>query len=328
MSAQLTTKAPKRKALKPDVDLIKLITRFDTDEKCRMALEKLRWPNGVLCIRCNSEKISRAYKRNQFECETCGYHFSVTAGTIFHDSHLALRKWFIAIYLICESKKGVSALQLKRTLGVAYKTAWYLCHRIREAVKNDADCELLSGIVECDETYIGGKAKNMHRAKLAKMTKGRGGYDNKTMVLGAIERGGNVRLQVAGQNFASREILHAFIKSKLAEDTALIVTDDLQGYQGIADEDTLHATVSHWQHEYVRGIVHTNTLESVWSLFKRSVIGSYHQVSTKHLDRYLDEFEFRFNNRNNPYLFRDTLLRLLQTSNLEYKQLTKDEKAA
>lgn len=106
MSAQLTVKAPKRKALNPDVDLIKLITRFDTDEKCRIALEKLRWPLGVRCIRCGSEKISRNYKRNQFECDPCGYHFSVTAGTIFHDSHLPLRKWFIAIYLICESKRA------------------------------------------------------------------------------------------------------------------------------------------------------------------------------------------------------------------------------
>ena len=153
------------------------------------------------------------------------------------------------------------------------------------------------------------------------------GYENKTMVLGAIERGGNVRLQVGGAKIASREILHAFIKSKLADETALICTDELQAYEGIADKDTLHATVSHLQKEYVRGIVHTNTLENVWSLFKRSVIGSYHQVSMKHLDRYLDEFEFRFNNRNNPYLFRDTLLRLLQTSNIEYKELTKDQAA-
>lgn len=328
MSQPLTTKAPKRKALKPDVDLIKLITKFDTDEKCRMALEKLRWPLGVRCIRCDSEKISRNYKRNQFECDPCGYHFSVTAGTIFHDSHLPLRKWFIAIYLICESKKGVSALQLKRTLGVAYKTAWYLCHRIREAVKNDADCEMLSGIVECDETYIGGKVKNMHRSKVEKLKTGRKVFGNKTMVLGAIERGGNVRLQVSPAKAASREILHTFIKSKLADETALIVTDDLEGYKGVADKETLHATVSHWQKEWVRGIVHTNTLESVWSLFKRSIVGSYHQVSMKHLDRYLDEFEFRFNNRHNPYLFRDTLLRLLQTSNIEYKELTSNNQAA
>src|SRR5947207_2268148 len=189
--------AKKAPAHKSDMDLMKLITKFETVEKCRMALEQLRWPEGVRCISCSSEKISRNYKRNQFECTPCGYHFSVTAGTIFHDSHLPLRKWFIAIYLISESKKGVSALQLKRNLGVAYKTAWYLCHRIREAVKNDADCELLSGVVECDETYIGGKAHNMHKSRRAKLTKGKMGYENKTMVLGAIERGGNVRLQVA-----------------------------------------------------------------------------------------------------------------------------------
>src|SRR2546421_11335418 len=168
-------------APKSDMDLMKLITKFDTDEKCRIALEKLRWPDGVRCVRCGSEKISRNYKRNQFECTPCGYHFSVTAGTIFHDSHLPLRKWFIATYLICESKKGVSALQLKRVLGVAYKTAWYLCHRIREAVK-DADTSLLgldSGFVECDESYIGGKAKWMHKARKAKLVRLRGGYNHK-----------------------------------------------------------------------------------------------------------------------------------------------------
>lgn len=321
----LTTKAPKRPKQKAEFDLLKLIERFDTDEKCRITLEKLRWPEGIRCIRCGSEKISRAYKRNQFECDSCGYHFSVTAGTIFHDSHLPLRKWFIAIYLLSESKKGVSALQLKRTLGVAYKTAWYLCHRIREAVK-DADTSPLSGIVECDEAYIGGKPRNIHRAKLAKMQKGAGGYDNKTMILGAIERGGSVRLEVGGKT-ASREILHAFIKAKLADETALICTDQHPGYFGVEDENTLHATVDHFEKEWVRGIVHTNTLENVWSLFKRSIIGSYHQVSVKHLDRYLDEFEFRFNNRDNPFLFRDTLLKLLTSSNLEYKDLTSDKVA-
>src|SRR6266850_5109934 len=159
----LTTKAPKRKPMKSDMDLVQLFEKFGNDEKCRIYLERLRWPNGVRCVRCDSEKISRIYKRNQFHCDSCKYQFSATAGTIFHDSHLSLMKWFAAIYLLSESKKGMSALQLKRTLKVAYKTAWYLCHRIREAVK-DADTSLLTGIVECDETYIGGKAKNMHKS--------------------------------------------------------------------------------------------------------------------------------------------------------------------
>src|SRR5258708_39726279 len=179
---------------KSEMDLMKLIAQHDTDEKCRMTLEKLRWPEGVRCIRCQSDKISSAHKRNQFECDSCGYHFSVTAGTIFHDSHLPLRKWFIATYLICESKKGVSALQLKRVLGVAYKTAWYLCHRIREAVK-DADTSSLgldSGFVECDEAFIGGKIKWMDQAERARRG-GKRGTGGKALGLGAIRAGAQVR---------------------------------------------------------------------------------------------------------------------------------------
>lgn len=305
-----------------DMDLMKLFEQFGSDQKCRMYLERLRWPNGVRCIRCDSVRISMIYKRNQFTCDSCDYRFSVTAGTIFHDSHLPLPKWFAVVFLICESKKGMSALQIKRTLNVAYKTAWYLCYRIREAVR-DADTSPLSGICEVDEAYIGGKAKSMHQKRLAKLNRGPYGYNNKTMVLGAIERGGQVRLEVGGK-YATREVLRGFIKPKLADETALICTDQFQGYRDICqDEDTAHATVDHLKHEYVRGIVHTNTMESVWSLFKRSIVGSYHQVSVKHLDRYLDELEFRFNNRNNPYLFRDTLRRLLASENLEYKELTK-----
>lgn len=318
-----TKKAP---APKSDIDLMKLIERFDTDEKCRITLEKLRWPDGVRCIRCGSEKISRNYKRNQFECTPCGYHFSVTAGTIFHDSHLPLRKWFIAIYLISESKKGVSALQLKRVLGVAYKTAWYLCHRIREAVK-DADTTLLglaSGFVECDEAFIGGRLKWMHADVRDKHKKGAVG---KKVVFGAIERGGQVRLQSGGMDSVKKELLREFLKAKLADETKVIATDEHGGYIGVGDDNTIHVSVHHKSGEYVRGLAHTNTLENVWSLFKRSIVGSYHQISLKHIDRYLDEFEFRFNNRHNPFLFRDTLLRLLASSNLEYKNLTKEKTA-
>src|ERR1043165_1997863 len=176
-----------------DMNLLKLIEKFDLDDKCRLTLEKLRWPGGVRCIRCQSDKIARAEKRKQFECAACGYHFSVTAGTIFHDSHLPLRKWFIAIYLICESKKGVSANQLKRTLGVAYKTAWYLCHRIRYAMGLTDDGAPLGadgGIVEADETYIGGKQRRgMSDARKKALA-------NKIMVMGVLERGGDVRLRV------------------------------------------------------------------------------------------------------------------------------------
>lgn len=325
-----TYSAKKRPAQKSDMDLMKLITKYDTDEKCRMALEKLRWPEGIRCVRCGSEKISRNYKRNQFECTPCGYHFSVTAGTIFHDSHLPLRKWFVATYLICESKKGVSALQLKRVLGVAYKTAWYLCHRIREAVK-DADDSLLgldSGFVECDEAFIGGRGYWMHKKDKERRGVKAGSLAGKKVVFGAIERNGKVRLQCGGQDTFSKEDLRAFLKAKLADATKVISTDGSNAYLGVGDDNTIHVSVDHNVGEYVRGLAHTNTMENVWTLFKRSIVGSYHQISMKHIDRYLDEFEFRFNNRHNPYLFRDTLLRLLASSNLEYNTLTKKEKAA
>src|SRR5207302_1692058 len=225
---------PKTKKQPSDMDLMKLFEQFGSDQKCRMYLERLRWPGGIRCIRCDSIKISFIYKRNQFTCDTCDYRFSVTAGTIFHDSHLPLPKWFAAVFLICESKKGMSALQLKRTLKVAYKTAWYLCHRIREAVK-DADTSLLSGICELDETFVGGKAKNMHKDVRARKIQGRGA-SGKAMVLGAIERGGTVRLDAAINR--DRETLKAFIAAKLADETSAIMTDDFPAYDGCGDYNT------------------------------------------------------------------------------------------
>lgn len=290
------------------MNLMTLMDRFRSDDKCREYLEALRWPEGVRCPRCQSEKLSHVSTRHQYDCDSCGYQFSVTAGTIFHDSHLPLSKWLAAVYLMSESRKGISANQMKRTLAVSYKTAWYLCHRIRAAVK-DASTEPLTGTVEVDETYIGGKVRG----------KGRGYRGNKAMVLAAIQRGGQVRLKV--DRSPDRPTLHAFIRKHTAPETRRIMTDELPSYLGIADHDTTHETVKHKAEEWVRGDVHTNTVESVFSLFKRSIIGAYHQVSAKHLPAYLDEFGFRFDNRRNPYLFRDTLVRLLGAQALPYGKL-------
>ena len=320
MKAQTEQKQTKQPKQKQEMDIMKLVEGFGSEDKCREYLEGLRWPDGVTCPRCESKKISRIYERNQFACDSCQYQFSVRAGTIFHDSHLPLTKWFMAVYLMCESRKGISANQLKRTIGVAYKTAWYLCHRIRAAVK-DADTTPLANIVECDETYVGGKARNKHKSQRRANTQGRS-LVNKSVVLGAIERGGQLRLKVGKK--VDRETLHGFVKETTHPDTKCIMTDEWPAYDGIADENTKHETINHGNDEWVRGDVHTNTAESAWSLFKRSIVGAYHQVSAKHLERYLDEFEFRFNNRNNPYLFRDTLLRLIASPNLEYKELTKE----
>ncbi len=294
-----------------DINMIKLMDEFGTDDKCRDILEELRWPDGTHCPRCDSEKISRVKTRKQFDCDSCGYQFSVLSGTIFHDTHLPLKKWFVAIYLTVESKKGISANQMKRTIGVSYKTAWYLCHRIRTAM-TEMNPKKLKGTVEVDEAFIGGKLKGRGRGKGAYLA-------NKATVVGIVERGGDVRMSKIMS--ADRRTLHAFIKGHIHPKTKLIVTDEWPAYKGIADHDSKHAVINHRSREYVRGNIHTNTIENVWSLLKRSVVGSYHKVSAKHLDAYLDELEWRFNNRSNPYLFRDTLTKLLGSSNLEYKDL-------
>jgi transposase-like protein len=261
------------------------------------------------------------YQRDQFDCDTCGYQFSVMAGTVFHDTHLPLRKWFMATYVMCESKKGVSANQLKRMLGVSYKTAWYLCHRIRSAMV-EAQGAMLAGIVEADETFIGGKLKAPKKDGERRWTGGQEGFDwraNKSTVLGAVERGGKLRLRKAKSNRKGQ--ITDFLNKFVADEAAAIYTDELKSYKKVGDRNTIHDSVNHRQDEWVRGEVHTNTVESAWSLLKRSIVGSYHQLSKKHLDAYLAEFEFRFNNRENEFLFRDTLTRLVTAENLPYARL-------
>jgi transposase-like protein len=288
------------------VTLPKLMVDFDTDAECREALEQLRWPDGVKCLRCESASISRINTRKQFDCNKCRYRFSVTTGTVFNDSHLALPKWFMAVLLMCEAKKGISANQMKRTLGVAHKTAWYLCHRIRKAMTEVHQAQL-GGTVEVDETYVGGN--------------GRGYYwrERKAMVLGALQRDGRIVLRT-GKRQTSDE-LKGFVKT-VANGATRIITDEHRGYHGIGDDDTIHETVNHSKEEYVRGDIHTNSIEGAFGLFKRSLVGSFHKVSHKHLDRYLDEFEFKYNNRKSAHLFRDTLTRLVTAEAMPYQELT------
>ena len=301
----------KIKEPKSDINLVNLIERFGTDEKCREHLVSVRWPKGVECPRCKSKSISKVLERDQYDCNQCRYQFSVTSGTIFHDTHLPLWKWFLALYLMIESKKGMSANQIKRTVEVSYKTAWYLCHRIRAAIR-ELKIEKLSGIVEVDETYIGGEVHG----------KGAGYKRNKIVIAGALQRGGRIRLKVINnQGRATKTQLQQFVRETTADKTEAIYTDQSHAYKGIEDENTRHETVNHSIDEWVRGDVHTNGVEGVWSLFKRSVVGTYHQLSFKHLDAYLDELEHRYNNRQNPFLFRDTLLKLIEADTLTYSKL-------
>lgn len=294
------------------IDLPDLVSRFHSEERCRTYLEGLRWPEGVRCPRCDSEKISRIKKRGQFDCDSCRYQFSVTAGTIFHDSKLGLWKWFLATFMICEAKKGVSANQMGRTLGVSYKTAWYLCHRIRAAMK-DASPELLRGTIEIDETLVGGKRTHV----------GKGYRANKSIVIGAVQRGGDVRLKVIKRQ--NKRHMQTFVRSVVHEDAERLFTDEAYAYRGIGDANTTHETVEHKAEEWVRADVHTNQIEGVWSLLKRGIVGSYHQLSAKHLPAYLDEVAFKYNNRENEYLFRDTLIALIDAETLPYQELIREK---
>jgi transposase-like protein len=300
--------------MKNSVNLCTLIEQFGSEKKCREYLEALRWPDTIMCPRCSSIKISKIVKRDQFDCDNCRYQFSVTAGTIFNDSHLPLWKWFLCVYLLCESRKGMSANQLKRTLGISYKTAWYLCHRIRAAMK-EVNLEPLDGVVEMDETYVGGK-------KHGRRFQGR--RDHKECVIGIKQRSGELRFFHAED--VKQGTLAKYIKENISEDVHVIMTDELPAYPGAIIkaglEDTPHMTVNHSAGIYVNGDITTNGIESAFSLLKRGIIGSWHKVSAKHLAAYLDEMTFRFNNRSNPFLFRDTLMKLIEAPVLEYKKLT------
>lgn len=298
-----------------NVNLVGMMDKFGDESKCRAYLESLRWPKGVTCPRCKAEKVYRIVKRDQFLCSACEYQFSVTVDTIFHDTHLPLVTWFLATVLICEAKKGMSACQIQRSLGIkTYKTAWYLCHRIRAAM-TEVNKPKLSGQIEMDETYVGGKGFGIQH-------RGRG--TKKRPVIGIRQRNGELRLFHAKE--VTGRVLEKFLRENVGEDVDVFFTDELGAYRGVAKRMGLtkkHQMVQHGIKEYVRGEAHTNSIESAFSLFKRGLRGSWHKLSSKHLQAYLEEMCFRFNNRKNPYLFRDTILKLITSSTLEYKQLTR-----
>ena len=300
--------------MKTAMNLMTLMEAFDTESECRQYLEELRWPNGISCPRCSGTTISRIAKRDQFDCDSCRYQLSVMCGTIFHDSHLPLPKWFAATYLMTESRKGISANQISRMMGISYKTSWYLCHRIRAAVA-EVEAHKLTGIVEVDETYIGGKQKG-HRRQLK----------NKSAVIGISERGGHLHFIKADE--VNQASVYEIIARNVDKTVDVIMTDESKLYNfNMTQYKGKHKSVNHSAEEYVRyekgQCVTTNAIESAFSLFKRGIVGAWHRVSAKHLPAYLQEMTWRFNNRKNVFLFRDTMLKLIQSGNVEYKELTK-----
>ena len=258
-----------------------------SDEQARGILEKLRWPNGPVCPKCGGvdpykltpRKPGTKTRKGLYKCRACRQQFTVTVGTVMEDSHIALGKWLMAIHLLCASKKGMSAHQLHRMLKINYRSAWFMAHRLRYAMTRPPLVGKLRGIVEADETYMGGKPRNRHAS--------RGPAPAKTPVLALVERDGNVRSQVIA-NVNARNLRSAVREN--VEKGSTLMTDGHQGYIR-ATTGYEHERVNHEAGEYVRGAAYTNTVESFFSLLKRGVYGVYHHVSDKHLPRYLSEFD-------------------------------------
>lgn len=266
---------------------------FTDANEARLYLERIRWPYGPVCPHCGNDDKHYALKGKEdskasvrqgvWKCKKCRKQFSVTVGTVFEKSHIPINKWLLAAFLLCSSKKGMSAHQLHRMLNITYKTAWFMFHRLRYAMDQKQTTKF-NGTVEADETYVDGKGHGK---------RGRGA-ENKTPVFALVQRNGNVLSipveRVTGENLKS-------IIRQNVETSATIMTDDFMSYRGLEKEFAFHHVINHGKKEYVRGDIYTNTLEGYFSILKRGIIGVYHHVGKHHLHRYLSEFDFRYNGR-------------------------------
>lgn len=296
--------------------LYDLQKRFPNEQSCRDYLEEERWHGRIVCPHCGAyERISKYSNGKVYFCGDCRKQFTVKVGTIFEDSALPLQKWFMAMYLITAHKKGISSLQLSRDIDVTQKTAWFILHRIREMIRVKTT-KILSGTVEADETYIGGKNKNRHYVNKIQGTQGRSTKD-KTAVFGMFERNGII---------TSKPVMNIGMKpiKQIVENTVKqgseLITDEWFGYDDL-NKDYDHRVVNHKSGQYAIGDVHTNTIEGFWSLLKRGIIGIYHNVSEKHLSRYCDEFGFRYNTKGIKDTDRFSFALSKCEGRLQYKEL-------
>jgi hypothetical protein len=281
---------------------------FPHEEACCAYLVARRWPEGVRCPRCGAENPHKLPNRPwSWQCYQCApassYRFSHIAGTIFENTNKPLRDWFRVVHMMLTSKKGVSALQVKRTMGFgSYETAWSMCHKIRAALVEDLD--KLGGIVEMDETYVGGSDKNRHWDKKSHSA-GRGNT-GKTPVIGAVKRKGNVVARVVAN--VSRAVIEQFVSAAVSSKVSLLCTDSFPAYDTLK-RDYPHGVVDYKAGQHVVGAIHTNTIEGFWSLIKRGIMGTFHKVSPNYLPLYVAEFQFRYNNRGNADIFGSAIRR-------------------
>lgn len=289
------------------MNIVKIYETFPTEKDCLSYLEQIRWNNKPTCPYCKSPNSTPLSKENRHHCNNCNTSYKVTVGTIFHHTHLPLQKWFLAITIILNAKKGISARQLSRDLQINKDTAWRISMKIRDAMTQREQRELLTGIVEADETYIGGKPRKGNGSN-GNNKRGRG--TKKTPVVGLIERNGRVKAKVFKNKPLTSKNLKALVRENVDINNATLFTDQYKGYLGIKHMMP-HKTVDHtiW---YVNGEVHTNTVESFWALLKRGIIGQYHKVSIKHLPKYIDEFSYRWNHRKDDNLFSLTIQRAVR----------------
>ena len=300
-----------------------LMKKFEDERECRKFLIQQRWNGVPECPKCGSTKAYNIDNGKRFKCANnkCYNKFSVTVGTVFEASNIPLSTWFPAMYLIISHKKGISSVQLAKDMGVTQKTAWFMLHRIRESLQ-DKNSNLLKNVVEVDEVYIGGKVKNMSNKKRASMRTENGGtINNKVMVVGMLERLRNLKLVVSSKNENSE--VKPIVRKHIDED-AFVITDSSTNYIGLEKEFAGHETVNHFNYEFVRdGVIHTNGVEGAFSMLKRSIIGTYHNLSPKHLFRYCDETSYRYNTRKmqDGQRFEMSLTNLI--GRLSYKELIK-----
>ncbi len=275
-----------------NIDIASFNKAFSTDKKCRTYLEATLWNGTQICPHCNSTRTFKlngtSHRKGLYKCSVCRKPFTVTVGTIFERSHIPLNKWIFAMYLLVTARKGISSLQLSKEIGITQKSAWFMLQRLREACKEDTF--LLSGIVEADETYIGGKEENKHESKKSKDGRGPKG---KSIVLGMRKRDGDTVIKAIKDT--KKETIHTEIKNNIAPDS-ILCTDEHASYKKM--EDYLHFTVNHSVKEFVNGMAHINGIESVWAILKRGYHGIYHHFTEKHLQRYISEFTFRLNEGN------------------------------